>query len=145
MAPLAAAATRATHDEPKPATAASVADSVRSSADGVYTLAQATRGRDVFAIACQSCHTPTQHSGPPFRQKWFGRTLADLYDYVRTEMPQTDPGTMSDEEYILLVAYTLRINGMPPGPDALAPDPAALRRIRLDSVATAPSHHGSRR
>ncbi len=111
---------------------------VRSSADGVYTREQADQGRDVFALACQSCHAPTQHSLPPFRQKWFGRTLGDLFGYLRREMPQTDPGTMSDEEYAQLVAYLLRINGMPTGRVPLAADSAALHTIRIDSVPTAP-------
>jgi mono/diheme cytochrome c family protein len=111
----------------------------RSSADGVYTRQQADQGRDLFALACQSCHAPTQHSLPPFRQKWFGRTLGDLFGYLRREMPQTDPGTMSDEEYAQLVAYLMRINGMPTGRAPLAADSAALHTIRIDSVPTVPA------
>jgi len=111
----------------------------RSSADGVYTRQQADQGRDVFALACQSCHAPTQHGLPPFRAKWFGRTLGDLFGYLRREMPQTDPGTLSNEEYAQLVAYLMRINGMRPGSTALAPDSAALHTIRIDSVPTDPA------
>lgn len=109
----------------------------RSTADGVYTAAQANRGKDVFASACQSCHTPTVHSGPPFRAKWFGHTLGELFGYLRREMPKTDPGTMSDEEYALVLAYMLRINGMPTGSAPLAADSVSLHRIRLDSVPSA--------
>jgi len=106
----------------------------RSTADGVYTIAQANLGRDIFAGACQSCHTPTVHAGPPFRGKWFGRTLGDLFGYLRREMPQTDPGSLSDEEYSLVIAYLLRINRMPAGDSALAGDSTSLHRIRLDSL-----------
>lgn len=106
----------------------------RSTADGVYTLAQANKGKDVFASACQSCHTPTVHAGPPFRKNWFGRPLSDLFGYLRREMPKADPGTMSDEEYALVVAYLLRINGMPTGSEPLAADSVSLHRIRLDSI-----------
>ncbi len=102
--------------------------------DGVYTMAQAIKGSDVFAAYCKTCHTPTVHSGPPFRAKWFGRALSDLYSYIRREMPKNEPGSMSDADYARALAYLLRINGMPPGNVPLASDSTALHRIRLDSV-----------
>jgi mono/diheme cytochrome c family protein len=124
--------------EAPPAVAAPVSvpgiDTGRTTMDGVYTLGQATRGRDVFASSCQSCHTPTQHSGPPFRNKWFGKSLGDLYAYIRKEMPKNEPGSMSDEDYVRALAYLLRMNGMPTGSTPLTADSAALHRIRLDSV-----------
>ena len=116
-----------------------------STANGVYTRQQADQGRDLWAYACQSCHVPTQHSGADFRGRWFGRTLGELFGYLRREMPQTDPGTMSDDEYAALLAHLMRINGMPAGPRTLAADSASLHRIRIDSVATAPTPPGSRR
>lgn len=105
-----------------------------STADGVYTLDQARRGKDVFALACQSCHSPTLHSGAPFRNKWFGRPLSELFGYLRREMPKSEPGMLTDEDYALVTAYLLRINGMPTGRTPLAADSAALQHITLDSV-----------
>jgi len=119
-------------------------DTGRTTMDGVYTLAQAAKGRDVFASSCQSCHTPTQHSGPPFRNKWFGRSLGDLYAYIRKEMPKNEPGSMSDEDYVRALAYLLRMNGMPTGSTPLTADSAALHRIRLDSVRAVPSTQSPR-
>lgn len=116
-----------------------------TTADGVYTRQQADQGREVWALACQSCHAPTQHAGPLFKGRWYGRTLGELFGYLRREMPQTDPGTMSDVEYAALLAYLMRINGMPQGSTALAADSAALHRIRIDSVPTASTPPGSRR
>ncbi|MCC7054605.1 MAG: c-type cytochrome [Gemmatimonadaceae bacterium] len=113
-------------------------DSTRTTMDGVYTLAQATKGKDLFAMRCQSCHTPTQHSGPPFRNKWFGKSLGDLYTYIRREMPKNEPRSLSDQEYTLALAFLLRMNGMPTGPVPLAADSAALQSIRLDSVPAVP-------
>lgn len=119
-------------------TAATVLDDP-TTADGVYTRRQADEGRDLFALACQSCHAPTQHAGADFRGKWFGRSLGELFIYLRNEMPKTDPGTMSDEEYTLLIAYLMRINRMPAGQSPLAADSVALHRIRIDSVPSAPA------
>jgi mono/diheme cytochrome c family protein len=118
---------------------------MRSTQDGVYTLAQANQGRDVFALACQSCHTPTVHAGPPFRNKWFGRSLGELFAYLQEQMPKNDPGGLSEEEYLLSIAYLMRINGMPTGSTPLAADLKVLQRIRIDSVPPAPTHTGPRR
>ena len=115
----------------------------RSTADGVYTSEQADQGHELFVAACQNCHAPTQHALPPFRARWFGRTLGDLFGYVRREMPQTDPGTLSNEETAQLVAYLMRINGMRSGSTPLAADSAALASIRIDSVPSAPSNRHS--
>jgi mono/diheme cytochrome c family protein len=109
-------------------------DTARTTMDGVYTAAQATSGSDVFAAQCRSCHSPTVHSGPAFRKKWYGHTLGELFGYLRREMPKNDPGSMSDEEYAKALAYLLRINGMPTGAQPLSADSAALHRIRLDST-----------
>jgi len=117
---------------------AAAADTGVTTMDGVYTSAQATAGSDVFAAYCRSCHTPTVHSGPPFRSKWFGRPLAVLYGYIKREMPKSEPGSMSDEDYAAALAYLLKVNGMPAGDSALPADSAALHRIRLDSVRIAP-------
>lgn len=113
-------------------------DSVRTTMDGVYTLAQATKGKDLFAMRCQSCHTPMQHTGPPFRNKWFGRSLGELYAYLRREMPKNEPRSLTDQEYVLALAYLLRMNGMPTGQQPLAADSTAMQRIRLDSVRAVP-------
>jgi S-disulfanyl-L-cysteine oxidoreductase SoxD len=112
--------------------------------DGVYTTAQATKGSEVFATFCRSCHTPTVHSGAPFRAKWFGHSVGELFGYLRREMPKNDPGSMSDDEYAVALAYLLKMNGMPAGTVPLAADSAALHRIRLDSVRALPSTQSPR-
>ncbi|MCC7003784.1 MAG: cytochrome c [Gemmatimonadaceae bacterium] len=106
----------------------------RTTMDGVYTAAQATDGADIFAAYCRNCHTPTVHAGPPFKNKWYGRTLGELFGYLRREMPKSDPGSMSDQDYSLALAYLLKINGMPAGSEPLAADSTVLHSIRLDSV-----------
>ncbi len=119
--------------------------SMRSTLDGVYTNAQATEGREVFSMACQNCHTPTAHAGPPFRNKWFGRSLGELFEYLQATMPKNDPGGLSEEEYLVALAYLMKINGMPAGSTPLAADAKVLHSIRIDSLRPATHHTGTRR
>jgi hypothetical protein len=50
-------------------------------------------------------------------------------------MPKGDPGSLAPGEYAAIVAYSLKINGMPAGGDTLPSDSAALRKIRIDTTA----------
>ena len=74
-----------------------------------------------------------------------GRDLSALFTYTRNEMPKSDPGSLSDDEVTLAIAYLLRVNGMPAGNTALPADSAALHRIRFDSLRTTPTSTGPRR
>jgi mono/diheme cytochrome c family protein len=115
----------------------------RSTADGVYTLAQANAGKEFWASACQNCHGP--HQGVPFKNKWMGRDLAALFQYTKDEMPKSDPGSFTDEEYAQTIAFLLRVNGMPAGDNPLPTDMNVLKRIRFDSTRTLPTSTGPRR
>lgn len=99
---------------------------------GVYTAAQASRGRDIYAGNCRSCHTPETHTGAMFAATWNRRSLADLYAFVRERMPKNDPGSLSDQEYADVLAYVLKMNRMPAGRVELAPDSASMQAIRID-------------
>jgi mono/diheme cytochrome c family protein len=106
----------------------------RTTADGVYTAAQANLGTTVFVEACQNCHVPGWERMIGFYGKWHGKPLEQLMTYLRREMPQTDPGSLTPEEYGQVAAYLLRLTGMPAGAEMLNPDPAALSEIRIDSI-----------
>jgi mono/diheme cytochrome c family protein len=106
---------------------------IRSTKDRVYSAAQALQGRDIYAGRCQSCHTAISHTGPPFRTNWDKRLLMELFDYMVEKMPKDSPGTLTTEEYTQVLAYILRMNGMPAGPDDLPSDKAALKAIRIDA------------
>ena len=128
-----------------PRHAAFAQSAARTTAQGVYTAAQAKSGGDVYTMLCQSCHAAVTHTGAPFKAKWTGRPLSDLFTYIREEMPKTEPGSLSEEEYTLVLAYILRMNGMPAGRKALSADEAELRAIRIELPrgATSTSSTGS--
>jgi len=105
---------------------------VRSTREGVYTEKQAARGSELYALNCQSCHTAASHAGPAFVAKWHGKPLSELFFYMREEMPKSDPGSLTAPQYTVLLAYLLKLNGMPPGKTALPGDTLALAKIRID-------------
>jgi mono/diheme cytochrome c family protein len=121
---------------PAGAPAGTAADTARSTRSGVYTTEQAELGKDVYALICVSCHTPVSHTGPAFIARWDRRPLWEMFDYIRTSMPKSEPGSLSEREYARVLSYILRMNGMPAGPTELAPDSTALQNIRIEFAAT---------
>jgi quinoprotein glucose dehydrogenase len=108
--------------------------------DGVYTEAQAGRGKEIYRSACTGCHGDTLEgsgqipplAGPEFLGNWKGQTLADLFDKMKTTMPADAPGKLSNEQNIDLLAFLLSFNKFPPGSAELKYDRAALERIHIE-------------
>ena len=114
--------------------------------DGVFTEAQAKRGQTVYPGSCGTCHgrrlngapdDPDMRSTPPlarakFLRDWEGRSLATLFEYTRARMPESNPGSLTDEEYVDVIAYMLSFGGMPAGDDDLRPDPSSLARTVIE-------------
>ncbi|HEX9562369.1 MAG TPA: cytochrome c [Gemmatimonadaceae bacterium] len=110
----------------------------RSTRMGVYTREQWTRGRDVYAGMCAGCHPAVTHVGPVFTTLWAGKSVADLFGFMRERMPKNEPGSLSVDQYVDVLTYMLRLNGMPVGYDELPADSIAMTRIRIDSSLAAP-------
>ncbi|MCY3814535.1 MAG: cytochrome c [Gammaproteobacteria bacterium] len=111
----------------------------RSVRDGVYTAAQAERGRTVYVAQCEACHkadlrgeqmTPSL-VGVSFAFRWNEKTLYDYLAGMRATMPQSAPGGLSDAAYVDVLAYILAENGYPSGDAMLVADADALRAIRI--------------
>ena len=105
---------------------------VRAASSGVYTVEQAARGEEAYGANCMGCHTAAAHMGDIFASAWGGRPVSELYGFISAAMPKTEPGSLSKEEYASIVAYILKLNGMPAGKQALPADTAALGKIRID-------------
>jgi S-disulfanyl-L-cysteine oxidoreductase SoxD len=98
----------------------------RTTADGVYTSAQAQRGQVAYAERCASCHRADLggFSGPPlkgdlFMDRWREFNLSVLDGLIRNTMPATAPGTLSQENYLDILTYILQSNELPAGGAAL--------------------------
>ena len=104
----------------------------RSTSAGVYTDEQASRGRDLYAMQCKSCHTPASHTGVVFANSWDRRPLSDLYQFIVTRMPKNEPGSLQPDEYADVLAYLLKLNELPSGSEPLPADSVALKKIRIE-------------
>jgi cytochrome c5 len=103
---------------------ASVAAQQGTVLDGVFTAAQAERGAIVYNAQCGTCHDGADVDGPPltgapFIDRWREDTVGSLFDFIKTEMPQRTPGSLSEAEYLAIVAHLLRENHYPAGAQEL--------------------------
>jgi mono/diheme cytochrome c family protein len=105
---------------------------VRSTSSGVYSAEQASRGKDMYAMQCKSCHTPESHTGVVFANSWDRRPLSDLYAFIVTRMPKNEPGSLQPDEYADVLAYLLKLNDLPSGDAPLPADSLAMRKIRIE-------------
>jgi len=114
--------------------------------DGVYTESQAQRGQSLYSGTCGACHgrrlngapeDPDMVSTPPlararFLRVWEGRSLATLFEYTRVTMPAGNPASLTNEEFIDVIAYMLFVSGIPAGNHELQPDTTSLAHILIE-------------
>ncbi len=106
--------------------------------DGVYSEAQAMRGRERYGAACASCHADDLlgGSGPAltgeaFMQRWNGSSVNDMMQNIRQTMPQDAPNSLGVPGYVDLVAFLLQSNGVPVGKTDLPAEIEGLKAIRM--------------
>ncbi|MFI5244493.1 MAG: c-type cytochrome [Gemmatimonadales bacterium] len=104
---------------------------------GVYTEQQASRGESIYRTMCLACHDDWDHTGAAFKQNWDTRTAFDLFEIIRTTMPNDNPGTLPREDYASIVAYLFKVNKMPSGRKPLPSDSTGLKQIVI-AVTDAP-------
>ena len=130
---------------------------LRSVWDGVYSEEQAQRGSSVYTSTCSVCHgyiwswevprnvtsphlqlvsDPTLGpvlSGQTFLQRWDGQTVGALYSLTSSTMPLDNPGALSDQQYVDVIAFLFSSSSIPAGDEELPPDPAVLNEIVIEA------------
>lgn len=94
---------------------------------GIYSEAQALRGKVAYGAACASCHGDNLSGGgfasalvgEEFRAIWDQKKVRALYSRIISTMPENDPGSLSEETVLDMVAYVLQANGFPAGSEPL--------------------------
>jgi S-disulfanyl-L-cysteine oxidoreductase SoxD len=110
--------------------------------DGVYTSAQADRGKLLYGKQCASCHgAALEGSGqaPPlqgadFLGDWNGQNVDDLFEKIQATMPADMPGSLTREHTADILAFMLSSNSFPAGAKELPSDAEALAKIRFESA-----------
>lgn len=106
----------------------------RKASAGVYTAAQATRGESAYKVNCVSCHSTSDYTGETFTLGWVTKTAFDIFEVIRSQMPEDNPGILSRQEYVDVVAYIFSLNAYPTGSAELATDDATLKKVRIDPL-----------
>jgi len=99
--------------------------------DGVYTEAQATRGKAFFDKECSRCHDQSDYSDPAFMKTWAGPAF-NLFQEISVSMPMDAPGKLDAQAYVDLVAFMFKSNSFPAGDTELSPDPDALKLVKIE-------------
>src|SRR5262245_10569543 len=89
---------------------------------GVYTTAQADRGKAIVNAWCLRCHgedlsgnTAPALKGDRFQSSWGGDVIDSLFTNVRDTMPPNFGTILDDQVKLDIVTYILQTNGFPAG------------------------------
>lgn len=113
-----------------------------TTSDGVFTEEQAKRGEAAYRSSCSRCHggnlqatdaEAANLSGPAFDAIWIGTDLRERFERVYYTMPPNNPGSLSQQQYLDIVAYILHFNGVPAGDTELPLDLEYLATIEIVS------------
>jgi mono/diheme cytochrome c family protein len=94
-----------------------------------YSADQAKQGQAVFGERCVSCHgddmTGGTGGGPPltggyFFGLWGEQPLSSVYSFIKSTMPEDNPGSLSNGQVTQVLAYILQFNGIPAGKAEMA-------------------------
>ena len=100
--------------------------------DGVYTAAQAARGKSVFEAKCTGCHEPARFTGEAFFEAFNDKPMKDIWDVASGTMPEDNPGSLKQQEYGDILAYFLALNEFKTGDTELAGNAAAMAAIKVE-------------
>jgi len=105
---------------------------------GVYTTAQAERGKTVFNTTCLRCHgedlagnTAPALKGDRFQTSWGGDVVESLFTKVRDTMPPNFGTILDDQVKLDIVTYILQSNGFPTGNSELLVGSADLATTQI--------------
>ncbi len=116
-----------------------VAAQEKSQWDGVYTEDQAKRGEPLYQAHCASCHGPDMAGGEmapglaggEFSANWNDLTLGQLFDRMRTSMPQNNPGSLSRQQNADILAFILHKGSAPAAASELPTQTEVLNMIKF--------------
>ncbi len=97
--------------------------------EGVYSEEQARQGEALYTEHCAHCHDIEFYKNS--LATWNGMTVLDYWYRILGNMPADNPKSLSDDNYLAIVAWVLAINGYPTGPEPLSPG-NYLGRLKIE-------------
>ena len=105
--------------------------------DGVYTDAQAERGRASYQQSCIGCHredlrgdnTAPSLVGESFQFLWGDMEVGELVARAQKVMPPERPGSLPAQTYTDIIAFVLKKNDFPAGPTDLGASADSLHAL----------------
>ncbi len=101
----------------------------------IFTEQQVGLGLQAYQQNCSNgCHQPDMLGGGPvaslrqlgFSSVWGTNTVAELFETIKTSMPPTNVGGLTDETYLAIIAFILSANGAVMGDTPLLADSNVL-------------------
>jgi cytochrome c len=103
----------------------------RTTNDGVFTKDQAEVGEALYAEHCLLCHDKKYFR--PVLERWEGQPISVLFTVMSTSMPETNPGFLSEKEYVDILAYILTLSRYAPGDTELDYADGALNEVTVEA------------
>ena len=106
-----------------------------------YETVQAERGEELYRQHCAACHLPDLQGSfeavalrdRAFVDNWRNRTPAQMLGLLQRTMPTQAPGSLSETEYLDIIAFLLQTNNIAASATALAANSDAVLFIGDDS------------
>src|SRR5215813_229610 len=118
----------------------------RADGTGWYAPPQVAQGRWEYSQKCGACHgQQLEGAGAPavkgkgFIERWNGKKLSELYEFVHGDMPLGLGASLPSQEYADIVAYLLAQNGLPAGTERFTPYSPMDRVLDLAAAAASGS------
>ena len=112
------------------ATMAAGADS-RTVNDGVFTEAQAETGEALYTEHCLLCHDKKYFR--PVLKRFEGQPLGIMFTVMSTSMPESNPGFLTEKEYVDILAYILSLSRYAEGDTELDYQDGALNDLLVEA------------
>jgi len=97
--------------------------------DKVFTRDQAKNGEALYEVNCIACHDKKYFR--PVLKAWEGQPLGVLFNVMSASMPQSNPGSLPDKDYVDILAYILSQSRYPSGETELSHENGALDEITI--------------
>src|SRR5207247_2168232 len=101
----------------------------------------AKRGEPLYSEQCASCHGPDLTggemapalTGSDFNSDWNDLPIGQLFERIRTTMPQNSPGSLSRQQNADMLAFLLAKANDPAGTTELPTQTELLNQIRFNN------------